>query len=447
MKNEEQGTAAQFGRRGFVTAALMAGVSAISARGQQTGANGASTSPPQPKLRIQTFTSETAKITPAVRNAIELGNRLVSWQSPYGAPDPVKCPYRTPGPFGPTQLHTTGPATRALYRLFDAVGIPEYKSAADRYAVFHLSTLRDPYEPHYDETNLTGAWNNRLSRSWLYGKGLSPCYEYFRIHNPGEDGLDIKAYACYRWLQKYRREEGYFGIGYGAGDAPDGQFSCDLGEVGSGLVGFYKLSRYQPALDDAIGLARFFLTEWREGSGRGVWSSSVGTWLLGPWPGIGGEHVTNQAYAKSGWGWSAYVDGEFLLRLYSMVGDASLRAAIAEKCLRSLRWCFDACQFDDGAHGMFGRDDKWVGMAAGAILLYAEARKSGILSKDFEKLYAPRLEKSWGWLLANTGRDTYPPDGYIRGNGATSKKPPENIVWLMAWTIEALLVGNQLVGR
>src|SRR5262249_62431617 len=45
----------------------------------------------------------------AIRNAIELGNRFVLWQSPCGAPDPVKCPYRTPGFFNAYHLHGCGP--------------------------------------------------------------------------------------------------------------------------------------------------------------------------------------------------------------------------------------------------------------------------------------------------------------------------------------------------
>src|SRR5438552_2043347 len=72
-----------------------------------------------------------APTTQAVRNAVELGNRFVLWQGPCGGPDPVKCPYRTPGFFNAYHLHGCGPVVRALYRLYDATGTADYKAAAD----------------------------------------------------------------------------------------------------------------------------------------------------------------------------------------------------------------------------------------------------------------------------------------------------------------------------
>ncbi len=41
-------------------------------------------------------------------------------------------------------------------------------------------------------------------------------------------------------------------------------------------------------------------------------------------------------------------------------------------------------------------------------------------------------------MLDHTRPDTYPTDGYIRVTGATTTKPPENLMWMMAWTVEAL---------
>jgi hypothetical protein len=383
----------------------------------------------------------------AVQNAIHFGNQFVSWQSPYGGPDPARCPYRSRGRFSPTQLHSTGPMTRALYHLFDRTGIAEFKAAADRYAVFHMSVIRDPYEPHTDEVALHGSWRNLVSRAWVYGKALAPCYEEFRLHNPAEDAFDIKAYSCHRWLQTYRRSDSYFGIGYSSGTgaaANDGQFSCDLGEVGNGLVGLYNASRYRPALEDATGLARYFLTEWQSGSGRGVWSSRIGMWLVGPWSLSGGEHFTNQLHDTSAWIWSACVDGEYLIRLRGFVEDAALRSAIDEKTVQAFRWCYDACQFEDGAHGMFGRDDKWAGMSAAALLLYAALKRAGTLPAAVERQYQPKVEKAWQWLVINTTPDRFPADGYIRVNGTTTKKPLENLAWAMAWTVDALLEGSAL---
>lgn len=62
-------------------------------------------------------------------------------------------------------------------------------------------------------------------------------------------------------MQKHRRDEGYFGVGCPIGKNPDAQFSCDLGEVGSGLVEFYQATRLPEVLRDAVGLAKYFLTD------------------------------------------------------------------------------------------------------------------------------------------------------------------------------------------
>jgi hypothetical protein len=334
--------------------------------------------------------------------------------------------------------------TRALYRLYDATGVSDYKVAADRYAVFLMNTLNSPYEPYTSKIMLDGKQRNLFSSSWMYGKALSPCYEWFCLHNPREDAFELKALAIHGWLQKHRRPDSYFGVGYPQGKIPDAQFSCDLGEVGSGLVGYYLISKRPEALQDALGLAKFFLTDYEPGSGRGIWSPKLGVWLVGPWPGGGAEHFSTQSFSETGWGWSAYIDAEFLLRLRPYVKDEKLRALIDDHCLRALRWCFDVCQFDDGAHGMFGRDDKWVGMGAAALLLYLELKARDLVPADTEAVYRPRVEKSWRWLVDNTRRETFPADGYIRVTGTTSKKPLENLAWLMAWTTEALLEGSKV---
>src|SRR5262245_57796397 len=66
-----------------------------------------------------------------LENAKFLGDQFVGWQAPYGGPDPAKCPYRTPGKFDAFHMHGCGPMSRALYRLFEATGNENYKTAAD----------------------------------------------------------------------------------------------------------------------------------------------------------------------------------------------------------------------------------------------------------------------------------------------------------------------------
>lgn len=416
-------------RRDFLKAAAAAGAAAASAATTNQSA----------------ISAEVEGESEALRNATMLGDRLVDWQSPYGATDPKKCPHRSPaGTATIAVVQGIGPQVRALYELYKATDSEKYKHAADRYAVFVMSTIHDPPTPLSNMIIIGGKSLNSNSSAWVYGKSLSPCYEWFVANNPGEDLLNLKAHAIYRWLGRHRRDDSYFGVGYAIGEFEDAQFSCDLGEVGSGLIGFYKHTGNEQALDDAKGLANYFLTEYQEGSARGVWSSKVGTWLVGPWPGGGAEHFTTQKYNETGWGWSCLVVGEFLLSLRPYIKEESIRDSIDAKCIDAFRWCLDNCQFEDGAHGMFGRDDKWVGQTAAAILLYGKLVEDKLVPERVEETYRPKIERSWQWLLSHTGADSYPPDGYIKVNGSTTTKPPENLMWMMSWTIEALLSGDRL---
>lgn len=373
-----------------------------------------------------------------LRSAIAIGDHFVSWQSPYGSVDPSVCPYRTAGRLS-SGIQGLGPGVRALYKLYVKTKKVAYKAAADRYASYVMGIVVDPPTPYSNKFIENEHPYTSLSAAWMYGKALSPCFEWFVRMNPQEGAYDQKAYAMYRWLQLHRRMDSYFGVGYPAGKYPDAQFSCDLGEVGTGLVGLYRTTHYRAALEDAIGLAKFFLTDYREGTGEGVWSPDLGVWLVGPWPGSEAEHFTTQQYNTAGWVWSAFVDSEFLLRLREEISDTVLKARIDEKCVRAFRWCIDSCQFDDGAIGMFGRDDKWVGLTASVISLYLMLGNSGSMSEEVASAYRPKVANAWKWLLAHTLPETYPQDGYIYVTGRTTTKPPENLMWLMAWTIEALL--------
>lgn len=380
----------------------------------------------------------------ARQNSVKLGDRMVAWQSPYGSTDLDRCPFRSaPGTPTIAVVQGIGPQVRALYTLYEATGDEKYKRAADRYAVFVLSTIHDPPTPLTNLIEINGKTYHTNSSAWVYGKSLSPCYEWFVANNPKEDLLNLKAHAIYRWLQRHRRDDSYFGVGYGAGEYKDSQFSCDLGEVGTGLIGFYKTTGTPEALTDAYGLAQYFLTDHVKGKANGIWSPDLGTWLVGPWPGGGAEHFTQQQYDQVGWGWSCLVVGEFLLELRKLTDDKELKSVIADHCLRAFQWCVNQCQFEDGAHGMFGRDDKWVGQTAAAILLYCKLREQDLVPPDVDKEYRPKIEKSWRWLLLHTDPETFPEGGYIKVTGATTTKPPENLMWMMSWTVEALLAGEK----
>ena len=86
---------------------------------------------------------------------------------------------------------------------------------------------------------------------------------------------------------------------------------------------------------------------------------------------------------EAGWGWSSYFVSLFLARLHDCaVRRGAARAAIRERCAASLRWTYDACQWEDGALGMAGRDDKWLGQTALAVLLYLELARRQLLDGE-----------------------------------------------------------------
>ena len=93
---------------------------------------------------------------------------------------------------------------------------------------------------------------------------------------------------------------------------------------------------------------------------------------------------------------------------------------------------------------MFGRDDKWVGQTAAAVLLYAKLVEQQLVPDDVQAAYRSKIERSWKWLLANTSGETFPEHGYVKVEGTTTPSPPENLLWMMAWTAEALLAGGKL---
>ena len=173
------------------------------------------------------------------------------------------------------------------------------------------------------------------------------------------------------------------------------------------------------------------------GSGRPDWACG--------WSHHGSPSPSTRATNRVGWGWSAYIDADYLLRLRDEIDDQAMKDEIVAKCTQALRWSLDVCQFEDGAHGMFGRDDKWVGMTAAAVLLYESLVRHGALSDADNAELQPRIENSWRWLLAHTSPDTFPEAGYIKETGKTTKSPLENITWMMAWTCEALLLGPSVL--
>jgi len=322
---------------------------------------------------------------------------------------------------------------RSLYGFYDLTGEARYKDTADGYAVFFIACM------HPDKA------------AWSLGGALEPCYTLYREHNPLDDSLDLKAQALYQWLLGYRTDNGnYFDCGYGwcdesgvRHDDQDVGYSCDLSDVGRGLVAYHQMFDSEEALEHAKGLAHYYLTEHKPGTMDGLWSSRIGTWLVGPVSGGVYENL-HVPPDETGWGWSTYYASHYLARLYDCVRDEDLKAQIQQRCIMSLRWTFDVCQFEDGAIGMSGRDDKWLGMTALAVLQYIELYSRIMVDQATHAEYFPKALEALAWLRKMSDPGRMPPDGYIPVTGASTPNPGCNTTWLLALTVDGLLAGPAL---
>jgi hypothetical protein len=361
-------------------------------------------------------------------------DQLIRWQAPSGGIDIEACHYHRPPLMRmPNAWHQDMPwIVRTLYAFYDMMTEPIYKAAADGYAVFFLAGM------------------NPDKITAFFGSSLETCYKLYHEHNPLDDSFDDKARHIYQWMLRRRTENGnYFDCGYGwrsdegIRQKEDTAYSCDLSDVGRGLVAYYQLFGEEETLEHAIGLALYYLNEYRPGTYEGVWSSDIGTWLVGPKPSAHFENLTVRA-TEAGWGWSTYYGSLFLARLYDLVEDADLRDRIRDRCVTSLRWTFDECQFDDGAVGMAGRDDKWLGMTAVAVLQYLELYRRMMIDEDIQRQYYPKALGALSWLREMSVPDRFPPDGYIPVTGTTRPWPGCNTVWLMALIADGLMGGPAL---
>ena len=379
-----------------------------------------------------------------------LGDHFVCTQSAYGRPDPRKTVFARRGPFTCGSLHSPPFIARALYRLYDFTGVQTYLGAADRYVAFLLAVIRnsagdsiDWYRDQFTEDSTPDVIREHrdlLARSWMYGLALDN-YAEFRVRHPGETCFCSKAEAVYRWLDAYRwsGSKSPFRVGYAKSGFEDNGFSDDLCHVGRGLVQYYRQCEKSTVLQDAIDLADYFLGPITGASDTGVFNEDLGTWAVGPWPVVGFEHMENASADAVGWGFSARGVTDFLLRLHPFV-DKGRQSAIKSRTTASLKWQIEKCQFEDGAFGMFARDDKWLGMTAGALLTYSEMKDCGFFAADLPAGTAEAYERGRDWFLSHATRDFgLKKAGYEEVTGHSDASHRENAAWLLAWSIECLL--------
>lgn len=386
-----------------------------------------------------------------------LADTLVSWQTPYGRPDPEKCPYiETEFLVNSMNFHSPTFMAIGLYKAFSATGEISYKEAADRYVVGYFACLRNPPDTadFYTETWLeyvagkTGGvdahqreWaRNILTWPFIYGMALAS-YRYFRQHNPNELALESAASAVYEWLLHWRWDEGsYFRNGYGSPkhNIIDCGNSDDLCHVGRGLTGYHRVTGRDDVLADAEGLARYFVAEYELGTCNGCWSTELGSWVIAPTIADSFEHFAGKRAHDLSWGFSVVGAVEYLTELAAVTRDSTLRDQIAERCASAVKWQFDRCQFSDGAIGMSGQDDRWLGMTGGAIQSFVRTRDAGFLSDQEIGHYRPKALAARDWLVDHVTPEGIEAGGYFPVTGKSEPRPPDNLAWMFGLTLQAL---------
>jgi len=354
---------------------------------------------------------------PLVPQARLLADKFVQWQNAYGRLDPQRCPVADGGP----RIISHTFIAFGLYRAHQMTGVDAYRAAADRYVLFYLSWIREP--PHVHAAH--------------YGLALA-AYRAFKRHHPKETLLDNRAAGFFEGLLAFRWDQGsHFRNGYRGGKMEDAANSDDNCHMGRGLMGYYEVAKRPEVLAEAEALARYFTTEVEPGTYRGCWSSKLGTWVVAPTGQDRFEHFENVSASAMGWGFSSVGAIEYLTELAAVTQDEDLRTRIADCCAASMKWQFDACQFDDGACGLSGRDDKWLGMTAGAILSFLRARQARLLSDDEIARYRPKALAARDWMLEHVTEKDLAAGGYIRVTGKSHKKT-DNLAWILGWTLDAL---------
>ncbi|MCP4640911.1 MAG: hypothetical protein GY851_10780, partial [bacterium] len=312
-------------------------------------------------------TGQTVAALPQIRILADL---FVEWQMDIGRLDPQLTHCGT----WKAKRNSYPRLVIGLNEAFRVTGEESYRDAANRMATFYLACLCNTanfHPPHF-------------------GLGMVMYREIKRNH-PKVLDFDDKAAALFEWMKPFEWDRGSFYLnGYPGGDMPDAGNSCDNADAGNGLMAYHTVKERPEVLAAAEKLAQYFVTELKPGTYQGVWSSKMGTWVVAPTTQAKFEHFENAPSATIAWGYTSIIAISYLTRLAKVTSKESLKARIAATCASSMKWQFDACQFDDGACGMSGRDDKWLGMTAGAVLSYLRARDAGYLSDDQIAVYAPK---------------------------------------------------------
>ncbi len=209
----------------------------------------------------------------------------------------------------------------------------------------------------------------------------------------------------------------HFPCGYGVLESKDAGWTNDLSMFGSGLVHAYEITQDETILADAVSFAEYFVQPWRPGSlGKdgywhcGTWHEKIGSWVIGPSHYTGFES-TDVYGDEASWVFSTMTCIDFLTRLARHAPDPRY----LDRCTKAAQWTFRACQFDDGAVGMCGRDDKWLGFTADSISQVAMLER-----------HLPRGDAALPELLQGAKRAA----AYINNQLSTAKIEAHGVQWV-----------------
>jgi hypothetical protein len=212
--------------------------------------------------------------------------------------------------------------------------------------------------------------------TWVWGNALEAIGLHHAYHG-GTSRYGARANEIIAWLRTRRVEVrlpdgttfGHFPCGYGILNAKDAGWTNDLSMAGAGLVWACEVTGDRTILADAVGFAEYFVRPWRPNAvGKngywecGTWQEKEGCWVIGP-SHFSGFESTDLFADESSWVFSNLTCVDFLMRLHRHKPDPRY----VDRCVKAARWTFRECQFPDGAVGMCGRDDKWLGFTGAAV--------------------------------------------------------------------------------
>jgi hypothetical protein len=250
-----------------------------------------------------------------------------------------------------------------LYRAGRDENRRDWVAAADAHVAFWTASVKESHP------------------TWAYGNALEAIGLHHAFHKD-QSPYAARAKEIVSWARRRKVEVrlpdgttfGHFPCGYGVFKAKDAGWTNDLSMVGAGLVWAYEATGDETILADAVSFAEYFVQPWRPNAvGKdgywqcGTWRDTVGCWVIGPSHYTGFES-TNRFADESSWMFSNLTCTDFLMRLYRHKPDRRY----LDRCVKAAGWSFRECQFPDGALGMCGRDDKWLGFTGVAVSMVAK---------------------------------------------------------------------------